>query len=55
MAKARKPVVLKNLSPKALEALKAFKGLGKPPKWPAKLKSPHEAAIRKAVRDYYLG
>ena len=55
MAKAKKPLVVKNLSPKALEAAKAFKGWGKPPKTPAKLKSPHEAAIRRAVRAYFLG
>ena len=52
---AKKPLVLKNLSPTALEAIKAFKGLGKPPRWPAKLESPHKAAIRRAMRAYYLG
>ena len=55
MAKTKKPLVVKNLSPKALEAIKAFKGRGKPPRTPAKLKGPNEAAIRRAVRAYYLG
>ena len=55
MAKKKKPLVIKNMSPKALEAIKAFKGLGKPPRIPAKLRGPNYAAIRRAVRAYYLG
>ena len=55
MAKTKKPLVVKNLSPKALRAIKALKGLGKAPRTPAKLKGPNEAAIRRAVRSYYLG
>ena len=42
------------MSPKALEAIKAFKGI-KAGRIPAKRKGPHFAAIRKAVRAYYLG
>ena len=53
--KTKKPLVVKNMSPEALEAIKAFKGRGKAPRTPARLKSPHEAAIRRAVRAYYLG
>ena len=55
MEKKKKPLVVKNLSPKALEAIKAFKGLGKAPRIPAKLLGPNFAAIRRAVRAYYLG
>ena len=55
MATKKKPLVIKNMSPKALEAIKALKGLGKPPRWPVKLRGPNYAAIRRAVRAYYLG
>ena len=55
MAKTKKPLVVKNMSAKMLKAAMAFKGRGKPPRTPAKLKGPHEAAIRRAVRAYYLG
>ena len=54
MAEPKKPFVVKNLSPKALRAIRAFKGLGKAPKTPAKLKGPKEAEIRRAVRAYFL-
>lgn len=55
MAKTKKPLLVKNLSPRALRAIKALKGLSKPRRTPAKLKGPHEAAIRRAVRAYFLG
>ena len=57
MAKAvapRKPVVVKNLSPKALKAAKAFRGMTAAPT-PAKLKGKHERQIARAVRGYYFG
>ena len=54
MAKAKKPLVIKNMSPETLDAIKAIKGI-KTPRMPTKLKSPHHAAIRRAVRAYYLG
>ena len=57
MAKAgapRKPRVITNMSPKALKAAKAFKGLA-PLKAPAKLMGPNAAAIKRAVRSYFFG
>jgi hypothetical protein len=52
--KPKAPVKLKNLSPKGLRAVKAFKGV-KGPRMPAKLKGPNAAVIRRAVRDHFLG
>ena len=53
-AGAKKQLVPKNFSPEALVAIEAFRGIAKPPKPPASLRSPHEAAIRRAVRAHYL-
>lgn len=53
-AKSSKPATVKNLSPKALNAAKAFKGLSAAPT-PGKLKGKKAAMIARAVRTYYLG
>ena len=50
----RKPTTVKNMSPKAITAARAFKGLSVA-KTPAKLKGKRTAAIKRAVRDFYLG
>jgi hypothetical protein len=52
--KAKAPLKLKNLSPKGLRAAKMFQGM-KSHRTPAKLKGPNEAAIRRAVRNHFLG
>jgi len=45
---------VKNLSAQALNAAKQFKDVYQP-RTPAKLKGKHAAAIKRAVRSYYLG
>jgi hypothetical protein len=52
--KSRKALTVKHMSPSALRAAKAFKGLTVA-KTPAKLRGKKAAAIERAVRDYYLG
>jgi len=53
-AKTRKTTTVRNLSRVALTAAKTFKGLSVSTT-PAKLKGKKATAIRRAVRDYYLG
>lgn len=50
----RQGKTLKNFTPEALEAARQFKGFKAPPT-PRKLQGKHAAAIRRAVRSYYLG
>jgi hypothetical protein len=45
---------VRNLSPQAMNAIKAFKGLTAAPT-PAKLKGKKAKAIERAVRTYFLG
>jgi hypothetical protein len=52
--KAKASLKLKNFSPEALRAIKALRGVYAP-KMPAKLRGPNAAAIRRAVRDHFLG
>lgn len=52
--KGGKAETVKNLSSKAMDAAKAFRRLSVATT-PARLKGKKTGAIRRAVRDYYLG
>jgi hypothetical protein len=53
-SKLPKSATVKNMSVKAKSAAKAFKGL-KVAATPARLRGKKAGAIKRAVRDYYLG